>query len=95
MGRCNAKFLTVYLMLNIPPQMKTFRFSIPMNQKGFVNVNDATGTNGKSRSCHLLRMKYVLKNLKEKTFITPEHRPQGYTTFSMLNSAEHEIYPAH
>ena len=22
-------------------------------------------------------------------------RPQGYKTFSMLNSAEHEIYPAH
>ena len=21
--------------------------------------------------------------------------PQGYKTFSMLNSAEHEIYPAH
>ena len=22
-------------------------------------------------------------------------RPRGYTTFSMLNSAKHEIYPAH
>ena len=22
-------------------------------------------------------------------------RPQGYKTFSMLNSAEHKIYPAH
>ena len=22
-------------------------------------------------------------------------RPRGYKTFSMLNSAEHEIYPAH
>ena len=25
----------------------------------------------------------------------PVFRPRGYTTFSMLNSAEHEIYPAH
>ena len=22
-------------------------------------------------------------------------RPRGYKTFSMLNSAEHEVYPAH
>ena len=45
-----------------------------MNQKEFINVNVAIVTNGKSRSCHLLRMKYVLKYLKKKTFITLEHR---------------------
>ena len=74
MGHCNAKFLTAYLMLNIPPKMKTFQFSIPMNPKKFINVNDAIGTNGKSQSCHLLRKKLCLKNLNEKTFITLEHR---------------------
>ena len=37
--------------------------------------------------------------MKAKT-MTPDQtvtavRPRGYKTFSMLNSAEHEIYPAH
>ena len=28
-------------------------------------------------------------------FAKPVIRPRGYKTFFMLNSAEHEIYPAH
>ena len=32
--------------------------------------------------------------LEHEKFYNPEARPQGYKTFSILNSAEHKIYPA-
>ena len=36
------------------------------------------------------------QNVKNKgTYLTTAVWPQGYKTFFMLNSAEHEIYPAH
>ena len=33
--------------------------------------------------------------LKGKNFLLEETRPQGYKTFFMLNSTEHEFFPAH
>ena len=36
-----------------------------------------------------------LNNQFESVFTKEDTRSRGYKTFSMLNLAEHEIYPAH
>ena len=41
------------------------------------------------------RLKYCLNGPLNPKQPTNEPRPQGYKTFFMLNSAEHELIPAH
>ena len=41
------------------------------------------------------RLKYCLKGPLNPKQPTNEPRPRGYKTFFMLNSAEHELIPAH